>query len=398
MAILSIGKQIGIASGFMARREKIAEDQKEETKDFGKATDASIKTANQILRVESERDAAEMVEGKGILQHEVLAPILKGKNISDDMIRKVGIEAQALKKAGSSVKSIALALQKQIANETIKLEEAQAKEQRDEQLQQALVDKAKENNTSNKIATALAQGLSGSARGEAARDLIRQRITPDQQEVMDRGNTYKERKPSLGLSPERKNTMSEMRSMNKTLIEANNLGDFNLATGEMKYKSDLADTKEDIGAIISALSRSYEEQYAPEEVGILSSQLTKIIDKKGGEEFLSKNKADIIRSITEIGAKPTVESLLKGEILGQKESEVDKSKVKNPKVKKLVSDSGKKTDEDFKDDEMPLPEGAKKIDKTSTVRSDGRMDTQYRLPDGKIVVIINNGTGTYYKK
>jgi len=339
-----------------------------------------------------------MVEGKGILQHEVLAPILKGKNISDDMIRKVGIEAQALKKAGSSVKSIALALQKQIANETIKLEEAQAKEQRDEQLQQALVDKAKENNTSNKIATALAQGLSGSARGEAARDLIRQRITPDQQEVMDRGNTYKERKPSLGLSPERKNTMSEMRSMNKTLIEANNLGDFNLATGEMKYKSDLADTKEDIGAIISALSRSYEEQYAPEEVGILSSQLTKIIDKKGGEEFLSKNKADIIRSITEIGAKPTVESLLKGEILGQKESKVDKSKVKNPKVKKLVSDSGKKTDEDFKDDEMPLPEGAKKIDKTSTVRSDGRMDTQYRLPDGKIVVIINNGTGTYYKK
>ena len=398
MAILSIGKQIGIASGFMARREKIAEDQKEETKDFGKATDASIKTANQILRVESERDAAEIVAGKGILQHEVLAPILKGKNISDDMIRKVGIEAQALKKAGSSVKSIALALQKQIANETIKLEETQAKEQRDEQLQQALVDKAKENNTSNKIATALAQGLSGSARGEAARDLIRQRITPDQQEVMDRGNTYKERKPSLGLSPERKNTMSEMRSMNKTLIEANNLGDFNLATGEMKYKSDLADTKEDIGAIISALSRSYEEQYAPEEVGILSSQLTKIIDKKGGEEFLSKNKADIIRSITEIGAKPTVESLLKGEILGQKEPKVDNPKVKNPKVKKPVSDSGKKTDEDFKDDEMPLPEGAKKIDKTSTVRSDGRMDTQYRLPDGKIVVIINNGTGTYYKK
>ena len=398
MAILSIGKQIGIASGFMARREKIAEDQKEETKDFGKATDASIKTANQILRVESERDAAEIVAGKGILQHEVLAPILKGKNISDDMIRKVGIEAQALKKAGSSVKSIALALQKQIANETIKLEETQAKEQRDEQLQQALVDKAKENNTSNKIATALAQGLSGSARGEAARDLIRQRITPDQQEVMDRGNTYKERKPSLGLSPERKNTMSEMRSMNKTLIEANNLGDFNLATGEMKYKSDLADNRKDIGAIISALSRSYEEQYAPEEVGILSSQLTKIIDKKGGEEFLSKNKADIIRSITEIGAKPTVESLLKGEILGQKEPKVDNPKVKNPKVKKPVSDSGKKTDEDFKDDEMPLPEGAKKIDKTSTVRSDGRMDTQYRLPDGKIVVIINNGTGTYYKK
>ena len=132
MAILSIGKQIGIDSGFMARREKIAEDQKEETKDFRKATDASIKTANQILRVESERDAAEIVEGKGILQHEVLAPILKGKNISDDMIRKVGIEAQALKKAGSSVKSIALALQKQIANETIKLEETQAKEQRDE--------------------------------------------------------------------------------------------------------------------------------------------------------------------------------------------------------------------------------------------------------------------------
>ena len=391
--VISTGMKIGMGLGFMARKEKIAKDQKEETKDFGKATDASIKTANQILRVESERDAAEIVEGKGILQHAVLAPILKGKNISDDMIRKVGIEAQALKKAGSSVKAIALSLQKRIANETIKLEETQAKEQRDEQLQQALVDKAKENNTSNKVATALAEAFSGSARGEAARDLIRQRITPDQQEVMDRGNTYKERKPSLGLSPVRKNTASEMRSINKTLIEANNLGDFNLATGEMKYKSDLADNRKDIGAIISALSRSYEEQYAQEEVGILSSQLTKIIDKEGGEEFLSKNKADIIRSITEFGAKPTVESLLKGEILGQKEPKVD-----NPKVKKSVSDSGKKTDEDFKDDEMPLPEGAKKIDKTSTIRSDGRVDTQYRLPDGKIVVIINNGSGTYYKK
>jgi len=405
---ISTGMKIGIASGFMARKEKIAEDQKEETKDFGKATDASIKTANQILRVESERDAAEIVEGKGIIQHEVLAPLLKGKNISDDMIRKIGIEAQALKKAGSKVKDIALALKKSIANETVKLEEAQVKEQIDEQLQQALVDKAKENNTSNKIANALAQGFSGSARGEAARDLIRQRITPEQQEVITRGNTYKERKPSLGLSPVRKNTASEMRSIEKTLIEANNLGDFNLTSGVMTYKPKLADNRKDIGAIISALSRSYEEQYAQEEVGILSSQLTKIIDKKGGEEFLSKNKADIIRSITEIGAKPTVESLLKGEILGQKESEVENPEVENPevenpevenpKVKKPVSDSGKKTDEDFKDDEMPLPEGAKKIDNTSTVRSDGRMDTQYRLPDGKIVVIINNGTGTYYKK
>ena len=109
---ISTGMKIGIASGFMARREKIAEDQKEQTADFRKATEAAKKTANQILRVESERDAAEMVEGNGILQHEVLAPILKGKNISDDMIRKVGIEAQALKKAGSSVKAIALSLQK----------------------------------------------------------------------------------------------------------------------------------------------------------------------------------------------------------------------------------------------------------------------------------------------
>ena len=134
---ISTGMKIGIASGFMARREKIAEDQKEQTADFRKATEAAKKTANQILRVESERDAAEMVEGKGILQHEVLAPILKGKNISDDMIRKVGRDAQILKKSGSSVKAIALALQKNIVNETIKLEETQAKEERDEQLQQA---------------------------------------------------------------------------------------------------------------------------------------------------------------------------------------------------------------------------------------------------------------------
>ena len=47
---------------------------------------------------------------------------------------------------------------------------------------------------------------------------------------------------------------------------------------------------------------------------------------------------------------------------------------------------------------MPLPEGAKKIDDTSTVRPDGRYETQYKLPDGKIIVIINDGMGTYYKK
>tara|TARA_R110002110_G_scaffold395874_1_gene610571 strand:+ start:2359 stop:3549 length:1191 start_codon:yes stop_codon:yes gene_type:complete len=315
---ISTGMKIGIASGFMARREKIAEDQKEETKDFGKATDASIKTANQILRVESERDAAEIVEGKGILQHEVLAPILKGKNISDDMIRKVGIEAQALKKAGSSVKSIALALQKRIANETIKLEETQAKEQRDEQLQQALVNNAKENNTSNKVATALAQAFSGSARGEAARDLIRQRITPDQQEVMDRGNTYKERKPSLGLSPKKMLTLTEQKAMRKMAIEQIAGGDTEVdynQDGTVKPGTGSEATTQKI-QISAALINADKNQYQVEDVPKILQSLQDL--EESGYDLNKSNTSNILKDVRRRGATNVMAELLNNEHATQK--------------------------------------------------------------------------------
>ena len=37
-----------------------------------------------------------------------------------------------------------------------------------------------------------------------------------------------------------------------------------------------------------------------------------------------------------------------------------------------------------------------KIEGSSVERPDGRINTQFKLPDGKIVVIINDGLGTYF--
>ena len=314
---ISTGMKIGIASGFMARREKIAEDQKEQTADFRKATEAAKKTANQILRVESERDAAEMVEGKGILQHEVLAPILKGKNISDDMIRKVGRDAQILKKSGSSVKAIALAFQKNIVNETIKLEETQAKEQRDEQLQQALVNKAKENNTSNKVATALAQAFSGSARGEAARDLIRQGISSDQQEVMDRNNTYKERKASLGLIPEKTLTLTEQKAMLKMAVGQIVGGDTKAQyrdDGSYEQGTGTEATTQKI-QISAALINADKNQYQVEDVPKILQSLQDL--EESGYD-LNKNTSDILKDVRRRGATNVMAELLNNEHPTQK--------------------------------------------------------------------------------
>ena len=93
----------------------------------------------------------------------------------------------------------------------------------------------------------------------------------------------------------------------------------------------------------------------------------------------------ISKSISEFGAKPTVKALLEGRILGQEETEKPKGNKPVP-VKK-----DKKIDGDYK-----LPEGATKIEGSSVERPDGRINTQFKLPDGKIVVIIEDGLGTYF--
>ena len=46
--------------------------------------------------------------------------------------------------------------------------------------------------------------------------------------------------------------------------------------------------------------------------------------------------------------------------------------------------------------DFKLPEGAEEIKGSSKPRPDGRINTQFKLPDGKIVVIINDGLGTFY--
>ena len=88
---LSTGMKIGMAQGFMARKEIIENKQTKQTEDFRKVTAAATKSANSILRKEDEIDKEETQLGLMVLQNEVLSPILKDKmdSLSPAMIMEV---------------------------------------------------------------------------------------------------------------------------------------------------------------------------------------------------------------------------------------------------------------------------------------------------------------------
>ena len=317
---ISTGMKIGMASGFMARREKIEEQEKEQTDDFRDATKAAKKQADAILRVEKERDAEEYSMGQSVLQHEVLAPMLKNKKLSSEMIQKVGRELKMHKKGGASLKSVAIALKKKIADESIRLEEIKQKEQGDAQRQKAEVEKSKNTprDFASNAASALAQAFSGSARGEAARDLIRQGITPEQQEVMDRDNTYKERRASLGLTPEKTLTLAEQKAMKKNIAAQIAGGDADAKftiSNDYVFGSGSKTTNQRI-QIANALIDAKENQYAPEDVPEILQSIQNL--EESGYEFNKENTSEILSDVRTRGAKNVMAELLNNEHATQK--------------------------------------------------------------------------------
>jgi len=318
---ISTGMKIGMASGFMARREKIEEQEQEQTEDFRDATKAAKKQADAILRVEKERDAEEYSMGQSVLQHEVLAPMLKDKQLSSEMIQKVGRELKVHKKGGASLKSVAIALKKKIADESIKLEEMKQKEQGDAQRQEAEVEKSKNTprDFASNAASALAQAFSGSARGEAARDLIRQGITSEQQEVMDRNNTYKERRASLGLTPEKTLTLAEQKAMKKNINAQIAGGDADAKftiNNEFVFGSGSKTTNQRI-QIANALIDAKENQYAPEDVPEILQSIQNL--EESGYEFNKENTSEILSDVRTRGAKNVMAELLNNEHATQKQ-------------------------------------------------------------------------------
>lgn len=223
--------------------------------------------------------------------------------------------------------------------------------------------------------------------------VIDQSMTPEQKEARDREYSTKERRVTLDVTPDVKNTISQQNAISKAVLTKLNLGDLDMRTGDITYNKNLSTEKEIAGQIIDDIARAYEGQYTQEESGVLSGQMREIISAekggifkdKTGVDFLVENRGAISTSISEFGAKPTVKALLEGRILGQEKTE-------KPKGNKPVPvKNDKKTDTDFK-----LPEGAEEIKGSSKPRPDGRINTQFKLPDGKIVVIINDGLGTFY--
>ena len=320
MGLGSVGFKIGLASGFMNRREKIAEEQKEETEDFRDATKAAKLKANAILRVEKERDADEYKLGKGVLQQPELAPLLKDIELSDHMIQMVGRDWGILKASGASIKSTAIALRSKIVDKTIQLDKIAQKTNVELERQKNQAESEKEDSSGNFIST-LARSFSGSAKGEASRDLIRKGITPDQQEVMDRGNTYRERKTSLGLSPKKMLTSAEKNRMEKSVVAAIAAGDGNAKfndMGELRPDSVKNSTNQRI-QIATALITANKNQYGAGDGGDIIQALQDL--EESGYQLDNTSTAIILTDIRRRGATNVMDELLNNEHPTQKKEQ-----------------------------------------------------------------------------
>lgn len=389
---ISAGMKIGIASGFMARREKIEEQAKEDVEDFRDATKASIKQANATIRADRRIDEEEENAGLNVMQNQVLAPIFKDRKLDPELVRQIGrsyINAAKYQKA--DINEFSRGLKKSIVNKSIDFDKLQEQIEARKVRQKAEVEQSKEE--PRNYLNVIAESFSPSAAKERRMQVIDQSMTPEQKEARDRKYSTKERRVTLDVTPDVKNTNSQQNAISKAVLTKLDLGDLDMRTEQITYNPDLSTELRAAGQIIDDIARAYEGQYTQEEVGVLSGQMREIISAekggifkdKTGVDFLIKNRGAISKSISEFGAKPTVKALLEGRILGQEETE----KPKDGKPVPVKED--KKTDTDYK-----LPEGATKIEGSSVERPDGKINTQFKLPDGKIVVIIEDGLGTYF--
>lgn len=313
---ISTGMKIGMASGFMARREKIEEQEKEQTDDFREATKAAKKRAQGILAKQKATREEDILTGQGLIQSQEVAPLMKNLKVNDDLLAAIGLEQKVLERQGFTAKEIAKDLSNKIVDIATRMDEQKQKKLQDAQRQEAEVEKSK--NTPRNFANIVSEAFSGSARGEAARDLIKQSITPEEQKVIDSDFTTEERKASLGLTPER--TISPIQRERRYKLESARLAD------SEKIKSE---NQNNAIELLQVIITTPKESLTEEEMSNSSETIFQIQEK--GIELNTENVQKLTADIAKRGVKPVLieimsmeHSLQTKESTGEKSSEVSK--------------------------------------------------------------------------
>ena len=359
---ISTGMKIGMASGFMARREKIEEQEKEQTDDFREATKAAKKRAQGILAKQKATREEDILTGQGLIQSQEVAPLMKNLKVSDDLLAAIGLEQKVLERQGFTTKEIAKDLSNKIVDIATRMDEQKQKKLQDAQRQEAEVEKSK--NTPRNFANIVSEAFSGSARGEAARDLIKQSITPEEQKVIDSDFTTEERKASLGLTPERSMSATEKIKTIKFL------------------RAEIGEQEENPTQKISVLEIIVNDDIDPYESGTSNIILRDIkAAEEQGLEFNQENSKIIKEDILERGAKVVMDELKEGKHSLQSKKLTGNEKLSEDKEK---SDDKKESKSNKKIESIAI-----KANQVGNEERDGKLSIKrYRDPDTGVTYIV----------
>lgn len=367
---ISTGMKIGMASGFMARREKIEEQEKEQTDDFREATKAAKKRAQGILAKQKATREEDILTGQGLIQSQEVAPLMKNLKVSDDLLAAIGLEQKVLERQGFTAKEIAKDLSNKIVDIATRMDEQKQKKLQDAQRQEAEVEKSK--NTPRNFANIVSEAFSGSARGEAARDLIKQSITPEEQKVIDSDFTTEERKASLGLTPER--TISPIQRERKYKLESVRLAD------SEKIKSENQNNAIDLLQVIITTPK---ESLTEEEMSNSSETIFQIQEK--GIELNTENVQKLTADIAKRGVKPVLIEIMSMEhSLQTKESTGEKPSEGSKEDKKETTD----IDSSFNPSILTQENVVRSISKDEKIYKDPDTGVNYRVKRNSTMDVI----------
>lgn len=367
---ISTGMKIGMASGFMARREKIEEQEKEQTDDFREATKAAKKRAQGILAKQKATREEDILTGQGLIQSQEVAPLMKNLKVSDDLLAAIGLEQKVLERQGFTAKEIAKDLSNKIVDIATRMDEQKQKKLQDAQRQEAEVEKSK--NTPRNFANIVSEAFSGSAKGEAARDLIKQSITPEEQKVIDSDFTTEERKASLGLTPER--TISPIQRERKYKLESVRLAD------SEKIKSENQNNAIDLLQVIITTPK---ESLTEEEMSNSSETIFQIQEK--GIELNTENVQKLTADIAKRGVKPVLIEIMSMEhSLQTKESTGEKPSEGSKEDKKETTD----IDSSFNPSILTQENVVRSISKDEKIYKDPDTGVNYRVKRNSTMDVI----------
>lgn len=367
---ISTGMKIGMASGFMARREKIEEQEKEQTDDFREATKAAKKRAQGILAKQKATREEDILTGQGLIQSQEVAPLMKNLKVSDDLLAAIGLEQKVLERQGFTAKEIAKDLSNKIVDIATRMDEQKQKKLQDAQRQEAEVEKSK--NTPRNFANIVSEAFSGSARGEAARDLIKQSITPEEQKVIDSDFTTEERKASLGLTPER--TISPIQRERRYKLESARLAD------SEKIKSE---NQNNAIELLQVIITTPKESLTEEEMSNSSETIFQIQEK--GIELNTENVQKLTADIAKRGVKPVLIEIMSMEhSLQTKESTGEKSSEGSKEDKKETTD----IDSSFNPSILTQENVVRSISKDEKIYKDPDTGVNYRVKRNSTMDVI----------